>query len=61
MMSGSRKRRRSDEGDFGLQTKYFVNQQLIDKSNKERMEKVYGEIFIFIMIDLMCGCVAIAS
>jgi hypothetical protein len=44
-MTESRKRIHSDESDFGLQTNYFVNQQMVEKSDKQLMQKVYGENF----------------
>jgi hypothetical protein len=42
-MTESRKRIRSGDDEFGLQTKYFVNQQLVDKNSANRMKIVYGE------------------
>lgn len=45
-MTESRKRVRSqEEDDFMLQTKYFVNQQLVDKSSDKAMKSVYGNFF----------------
>lgn len=42
-MTEGRKRVRSDEDSYGLQSKYFVNQQLVEKSDKMLMQKVYGK------------------
>lgn len=42
-MTENRKRTRSSEDFVGLQTKYFVNQQLVEKSDKMLMQKVYGK------------------
>lgn len=42
-MTETRKRLRSEEDSFSLQTKCFVNQQMIEKSDKQLMKKIYGE------------------
>jgi hypothetical protein len=34
---------RSAEDDFGIQTKFFVNQQLVEKSDPKLMQSVYGK------------------
>lgn len=57
-MTESRKRIRSDEDDYGLQTKFFVNQQMVEKSDKQLMQKVYGKSFdgiwiMFFKIDFL--------
>lgn len=45
-MTESRKRVHSDEENFGLQSKCFVSQQMVEKSDKKLMQKVYGELQI---------------
>lgn len=42
-MSKSRKRLRSEEDNFTLQSKYFINQKLVDESNGNLMKNVYGK------------------
>lgn len=44
IMTESRKRVRSEEDDFGMQKKYFVNQQLLEKNSDQLMKIVYGKI-----------------
>lgn len=42
----TRKRLRSDEETFTLQTKYFVNQKLVDESDEKLMKNVYGKFLV---------------
>lgn len=42
-MNQTRKRLRSEDENFALQTKYFVNQKLVNESNGKLMSEVYGE------------------
>lgn len=44
-MNQTRKRLRSEEETFSLQTKYFVNQKLVDESDGKLMKNVYGKNF----------------
>lgn len=41
-MNQSRKRMRSDDADYGVQMKYFVSQQIIEKNDKNLMNGIYG-------------------
>lgn len=41
-MSTNRKRSRSDDGFIVQQSKYFVNQKLVDTHDNEKMQNVYG-------------------
>ena len=43
-MNDSRKRVRSEDDNFGLQSKYFVSQKLLDLNSDQKMEEVYGKI-----------------
>lgn len=43
VISESRKRRRTDDDESGVQMKYYVNQQLVDKTDKNLMQGVYSE------------------
>lgn len=45
-MNESRKRRRPDDDDFSVQLKYYVNERLVEKSNKNLMSGVYGKHLI---------------
>lgn len=43
-MNQSRKRRRYDDDNYsGVQMKYFVNQQLMEKSDKTLLNQVFGK------------------
>lgn len=41
-MNESRKRRRPDEDDYAIQSKYFVTSQLVEKCDKDLMNGIYG-------------------
>lgn len=43
IMNQTRKRLRSDEANYGLQSKLFVNQKIMDQSDENLMKNVYGE------------------
>lgn len=40
-MTESRKRLRSDDDAFSIQSKYFINQRIVDESDKKLMMEVY--------------------
>lgn len=42
-MNENGKRLRSDGDDGGVQMKYFVNQQLVDRHSEDLMKKVYAK------------------
>lgn len=42
-MNVSRKRVRSEDNDNGVQLKYFVNQQMVERCDQNLMKGVYGE------------------
>lgn len=44
-MAETRKRKRTEEDDCGIQMKYYVNQQLIEQNDPELMSGVYRELF----------------
>lgn len=43
-MAETRKRKRTEEDDCGIQMKYYVNQQLIEQNDPELMSGVYREL-----------------
>lgn len=45
-MDKSRKRLRSQENDGMQQRKFFINQRIVDKNDKNLMQKVYGKFLI---------------
>lgn len=52
-MNESRKRMRSAEDDYGIQTKFFVNEQLIEKSDPKLMKVVYGKFEIRFQLEML--------
>jgi hypothetical protein len=44
----SRKRLRSQETDGMQQRKFFINQRIVEKNDKDLMQKVYGKLKIFL-------------
>lgn len=48
-MSDTRKRSRSADESFGLQTKHFVNQQKVDLNSSASMKIIFGKkLFKFV-------------
>lgn len=43
-MEIGRKRLRSQENDGMQQRKFFINQRIVEKNDKNLMQKVYGEL-----------------
>lgn len=43
-MNENRKRRRLDDDEYGVQVKYYVNKQMVEKSDKDKMKSVYSTL-----------------